>query len=1177
MKKKLEMLLNIKTLGVSGLKESGNNLKINAKNAKELVETTKTLTETQSRLERSLKGQNKELTTNKRKLSDIAKSRYGVDSVRESIESTRGKTEELNKELKKTNDNISKIGKNKGLDSVSDKSENINQKFKGITKSTIGVFAALSAFAVGTVLYGMSRLSSELSDLKATADKTGVSFEMLQGYKVKLSQMGVSVESFAASVAKLNRTTTAASNYGVNNYAKMYADLGIEFKKFSDMKPDEQFKTLAEAVREFDDNQSRAILNRLGLTDLELPIQQFNDLNREFEIMSKNGLIMSSELASDISYFNDEVEHLQKEFQAFSRLIYAEMIPNLKELFNLGRDTENEVLNGDNAKSYASFLSTIIGLLKTIFDLLVAVVKTAGSAIVMIIGGLISLIEKISRVLIFSLDAVTNSLKLMSDKVQNMFINMYYGIINTLNNLKSKAYNIIGKDFEYDLKVNIKPTKDSVKIFNKDLLKNSMLGSDIFDVGVGLNRSGIDQFKKDMEINFKAIAASSGITHRDIEDDFNSMADSAKRNSKKIQRDYEVSLDSLKQKLEDIKNQAIIDGDSLDTEKLKLDIENVYNEMSTLAKESGRSNSEILKIESLKVQELKNLNKERDNELSKIQQVNKEIERNKKIVELGLGENYGVNIEKIKNQYDQAINEALSEKRLDDYISLFASKNQYLKNLVESENKSIEESKRNLMNSANESILNIRSLEKLGEIDREKAANKILNVYKELLDKQKQMNLGNRELNETLVKIAETEESIRSSSISNEYKSITNSIRKVQLLEQSNQISKIEASKRLISLNDELMRSQNKNGEDEIKVLETKVEIKKQEKIIEEELRKEQDKINEELKKQQEIEKQRIEDRKNALDQIYSAENEILDLTNKRDEVLKRERDYNIEKIKNTIKEKDLMEELIKLEETIYDLNIKQNRLDSVNENISKIESEILATSIFNTEKLNSLQTELLELTQEKLNLEDELNIKREEALELDLFNVEEMKQFFEVFYDSAFDAFGSWVDGSKNAKEAFKDFAMSTLKHLLKMIQQFIVLKAIQSSMGFFGNVGGTIGMGFSSQGIPRNHNGGLVGDYHNHSAMKGAMSFTGLKDNEALRVLEKGEFVATKKQQENISNAIKGGNNQSSDQNIINNVLIDNDSLASTLIKTKHFSSGIGEYIKNNKKSIKSELDSV
>ena len=124
-----------------------------------------------------------------------------------------------------------------------------------------------------------------------------------------------------------------------------------------------------------------------------------------------------------------------------------------------------------------------------------------------------------------------------------------------------------------------------------------------------------------------------------------------------------------------------------------------------------------------------------------------------------------------------------------------------------------------------------------------------------------------------------------------------------------------------------------------------------------------------------------------------------------------------------------------------------------------------------------------------------------------------------EKIADGFVDMWGSFIDGSKSAKEAMADFAASTLKWIAEIIMKQMILNSIS---GFFGGGGGVgPGKGFS---FGSGH-GAMVGSYHKGgiAGKDGLVSTSeflsrlpkfhqGLRSDEVLSILQKGERVVSK-----------------------------------------------------------------
>jgi len=155
----------------------------------------------------------------------------------------------------------------------------------------------------------------------------------------------------------------------------------------------------------------------------------------------------------------------------------------------------------------------------------------------------------------------------------------------------------------------------------------------------------------------------------------------------------------------------------------------------------------------------------------------------------------------------------------------------------------------------------------------------------------------------------------------------------------------------------------------------------------------------------------------------------------------------------------------------IPDWYIEQEQLDAIKGDLSSWFSEIEAEEDELTEKIreeNDKRKEILEnqFGDMKKFREADLESMREYTdykKEIDQQYADEKialeKQINEMFADGMTDALFDWIDGTKSASDAFKEFASSFLKQIAKMIIQQAILNAISSRGG-----GGGIGGFFSS-----------------------------------------------------------------------------------------------------------------
>ena len=123
-------------------------------------------------------------------------------------------------------------------------------------------------------------------------------------------------------------------------------------------------------------------------------------------------------------------------------------------------------------------------------------------------------------------------------------------------------------------------------------------------------------------------------------------------------------------------------------------------------------------------------------------------------------------------------------------------------------------------------------------------------------------------------------------------------------------------------------------------------------------------------------------------------------------------------------------------------------------------------------------------------------------------------------FADSSADAFLDFVEGTKNAGEAFSEMAYSILRDLTKMIIKQQILNAVMSGMEAMSGMGGFLGSvgSFFAGAMGSNHSGGMAGKASSIKKQLDPSAFINAprfhNGGEVPAVLEKGEVVQTREQ---------------------------------------------------------------
>lgn len=282
-------------------------------------------------------------------------------------------------------------------------------------------------------------------------------------------------------------------------------------------------------------------------------------------------------------------------------------------------------------------------------------------------------------------------------------------------------------------------------------------------------------------------------------------------------------------------------------------------------------------------------------------------------------------------------------------------------------------------------------------------------------------------------------------------------------------------------------------------------------------------------------------------------------------------------------KRRAALDSLNRLEQQINDqYNIRQTKLDTINtlRETGAIDSATAEQRVKTI--LDQSNQTLGEMIDKAITLAEKLgdtglvaNLKNMkaglEAVKNQLFSGDQLAEDFASGFTQAFNSF---IDGTKSAADAFRQFAADFLRQIANMIIQQLIFNAIR---GFMGGVAGGLNAGMP---VPTNHTGGIVGKdggtkLVNPNVFFGAVKYhsggvAGLKPNEVPTILEKGEEILTANDSRHRNNQESGG--QSQGVKIIN--AIDSSSVVTEGLNTPQGQKAIVNMIRANKAQIKSVL---
>lgn len=155
---------------------------------------------------------------------------------------------------------------------------------------SLGLMAlSLTGLGIGAAVKNVVEFGSKLSDLSA---KTGLSYKELQILGIAGDQVGVSMETTARGVNRLQKELVEGTNKGAVGAIKT---LGLEMDTLLQMSPGQMFHTLSEAIAKVPEPAERtalamALLGRSGADMLPLMIEDIDKLASGVTIMSDNAV-----------------------------------------------------------------------------------------------------------------------------------------------------------------------------------------------------------------------------------------------------------------------------------------------------------------------------------------------------------------------------------------------------------------------------------------------------------------------------------------------------------------------------------------------------------------------------------------------------------------------------------------------------------------------------------------------------------------------------------------------------------------------------------------------------------------------------------------------------------------------------------------------------------------------
>ena len=243
--------------------------------------------------------------------------------------------------------------------------EDAHKSVQGFSnKAKLGFAAAAAAIGGGMVL-AVSSLSKVMDEAQAkissvveTSRRLGVGIPELQRLQFAASQNGISTESLNKSLGLLIRNTAAAAQ-GMGPAVHAFERLGINAKDFVNLRADEQYIKISEAIKKIVNPSEQALIamqlfGRSGIEQLSLLKENVDGTVKAFKGL---GIELTDTQAKSLETYGDSVDKLGTVWEGFKNQLAAALAGPLTHIIDWISNSTVEMGGlGTVAQSVAKFV-----------------------------------------------------------------------------------------------------------------------------------------------------------------------------------------------------------------------------------------------------------------------------------------------------------------------------------------------------------------------------------------------------------------------------------------------------------------------------------------------------------------------------------------------------------------------------------------------------------------------------------------------------------------------------------------------------------------------------------------------------------------------------------------------------------------------------------------------------
>lgn len=249
---------------------------------------------------------------------------------------------------------------------------------------------------LGEGLYNMTLgVAKNVDELSKFSQQIGISTEGLSRLQYAAGQMAnVSEQQFGMALRRMTRRIEEAAE-GAGPAAQALERLGLSARELARMSPDQQFRKLAEAMKEAESQGGRlrdtmAIFDTEGMPLVNMLSAGADEIARFEAEADKLGVTVGDELVQDALAFQNELRKLDAVKKGLQNRIAGELLPSMTRMVEKFNDADDAAGRLDTAARVAS---TGVKLLASVGVIVTGVFKTLGESL----GGLAAAIVAVFR------------------------------------------------------------------------------------------------------------------------------------------------------------------------------------------------------------------------------------------------------------------------------------------------------------------------------------------------------------------------------------------------------------------------------------------------------------------------------------------------------------------------------------------------------------------------------------------------------------------------------------------------------------------------------------------------------------------------------------------------------------------------------------------------------------